>query len=103
MSNITPTEQALVEALNAWTTNQGVVLTQVNPRYFMQLLRERGFEIVNSTDLIRIRYEHKWIREQVNVIFRIATAVRTKILQLDEKELIKDADKPETKSTSRKE
>jgi hypothetical protein len=96
MANITLTEQALVEALQEWTSKQGVVLSQVNPHFFMQILRERGLEIVKSEELIKIRYEQKYLREEVNKILRAATAAKTKIEQLDEnKDLLRDLHKSE--------
>ena len=92
MSNITLTEQALVEALNEWTAKQGIVLVQANPFFFMQVLRERGLEIVQSSELTKIRYEQKYLREEINKILRAATAAKTKIQQLDEnKDLLRDA------------
>lgn len=88
---MTETEQKLIEALNQWTAKQGVVLTQVNPFFFMQILREQGLEIVKAEELTKIRYEQKYLREQVNIIVRTATAAKIKIEQLDEnKDLLKD-------------
>jgi len=96
MANITLTEQALVEALNDWTSKQGVVLSQANPHFFMQVLRERGLEIVKSDELTKIRYEQKYLREEVNKILRAATAAKTKIEQLNEnKDLLRDAHRSE--------
>lgn len=109
MTNMTVTEQALVEALNQWTAKQGVVLTQVNPFFFMQVLREQGLEIVQAVELTKIRYEHKFLRGLINDIFKISNAAKVKIQQLDEnKDLLKDRyrtesqnSKPEPKSPRR--
>jgi hypothetical protein len=107
MSNMTLTEEALIEALSNWATKQGIVLVQTNPFYFMQVLRERGLEIVKSEDLMKIRYEHKYLREEISKIYKTASAAKTKIQQLDEnKDLLVDTyktePKPEPKSASRK-
>ncbi len=99
MSNMTVTEQALTEALNTWATKQGIALAQTNYLYFMQILRDVGLEIVKSEDLIKIRYEHKYLREQVNHIFKTANAAKTMLQQLDEnKELLKDTYRTEPKT-----
>lgn len=99
MANMTLTEQALVEALNQWTTKQGVVLTQVNPFFFMQVLRDQGLEIVKSEELTKIRYEHKFLRELITTIFRTANSAKVKIQQLDEnKELLIDRYKAEAEA-----
>jgi len=96
MANITLTEEALVDALNEWTTKQGIYLVQANPNFFMQVLRERGLEIVKSSELTKIRYEQKYLREEINKILRAATAAQTKIKQLDENvDLLRDPHKSE--------
>lgn len=112
MANMTVTEAALVEALNQWIEKQGVVLTQVNPFFFMQVLRAQGLEIVQAAELTKIRYEHKYLRDLIKTMFKVANSANVKIDQLDEnKELLKDryseskdfsTSKPESKSSPRK-
>ncbi len=98
MANMTPTEKGLIEALNQWTIKQGVVLTQVNPYFFMQVLRDQGLDIVQVDDLAKIRYEHKYLRELIGNVFKNAMAAKTKLEQLDiSRELLSDnymAEKP---------
>lgn len=101
MANMTATEQALVEALNQWTEKQGVVLVQVNPFFFMQVLRDQGLEIVSATELTKIRYQHKALKDQVNTIFKTVNAAKMLIAQLDAKDLVKE--KPETKQNTKPE
>lgn len=99
MANMTVTEQALVEALNQWTEKQGIVLVQANPFFFMQVLREQGLEIVKAEELTKIRYEHKFLREQITNIFKTANAANIKVHQLDaNKELLIDRYRTESKS-----
>lgn len=102
MSNMTETEKALVEALTQWTTKQGVVLVQVNPFFFMQTLREQGLEIVKSEELVKIRYEHKFLRDLILGIFKTANAAKVKLSQLDaNKDLLKDRTTEHSKTQSK--
>jgi len=93
MAEFTPVEQILMDVLDDWALNgQGIVLTNKNPRLFVQLLRAQGLELIKLNDIQKVRNEHKVISNEILQSYRTLAAAkrRLELLETGKEEVLKN-------------
>jgi len=95
MAQYTPLEEDITDALEDWALQaQGVRLNQKNPYLFIQILRQKGYEITKYGDIQKIRNEHKVITKQVLDAYNelLIAKRRIDLIEASKKDVLKGKD-----------
>lgn len=93
-------EEDLKATLDEWALKgHGIALTQINAAFFIQVLRSKGYEIINLGDIQKVRHEHHVITSQVLESYRqlVAAKQRIELLSTQREAVLKEEPKPRPK------